>query len=456
LDSAAESSGIIRGSGWDQTLFEGKQFPSAAALSSHPKLKQRKIVLRRIDYHAYWVSQTILHQVLANNPPLEIEGGLIVRDQDGHPTGIFVDNAMDLVDEILPKRTDEDRLRYLESTAKEMLSLGLTTVNDAATDLETIAFYKRLDAQDKLPVRVTGMVNCGYTFCGDQVEKVTGNKFNLRSVKLFVDGALGSWGAALWEPYSDKNSSRGVLRASWPTFLPLIQRWVEAGFQVNSHAIGDRANTLVIDAYEQVLSQLSNSTHAHSTRDSFNSLRLRIEHAQVLRPTDMERMGRMGIIASVQPTHAIADMDYAEDRLGSERIHGAYAWNSLLKNNVRLALGSDFPVTGVSPFLGMHAAYTRRKPTLSNDTDVGRGWYDPERIESMQQIVDGFTIDASFAGFTEHLIGSLRVGKLADFVVVNHNLFHTPASRDLIADRILQTHVLATFLNGRMVFNRSI
>jgi len=150
-------------------------------------------------------------------------------------------------------------------------------------------------------------------------------------------------------------------------------------------------------------------------------------------------------------------MDYAEDRLGSERIHGAYAWNSLLKNNVRLALGSDFPVTGVSPFLGMHAAYTRRKPTLSNDTaDVGRGWYDTERISSMQQIVDGFTIDASFAGFTEHLIGSLRVGKLADFVVVNHNLFHTPASRDLIADRILQTHVLATFLNGRMVFNRSI
>lgn len=127
-----------------------------------------------------------------------------------------------------------------------------------------------------------------------------------------------------------------------------------------------------------------------------------------------------------------------------------------VRNNVRLALGSDFPVTGVSPFLGMHAAYTRRKPTLSDETDGGQGWYDTERIESMRQIVDGFTIDASFAGFTEHLIGSLRVGKLADFVIVNHNLFHPAASRDLIGDRILQTHVLATFLNGRMVFNSSI
>ncbi|KAA1097226.1 hypothetical protein PGT21_028702 [Puccinia graminis f. sp. tritici] len=441
---------IIRGSGWDQTLFEGKHFPTAAALSSNPKLQGKKIVLRRIDYHAYWVSEAVLDSVLAKNPPLDMEGGEVVKDQDGNPTGVFVDNAMDLIDAIIPERTDEDRFRYLESTAKEMLSVGLTTVNDAATDLETIRFYKALDDQDKLPVRVTGMVNCGYTYCGDQVEKITGNKFNLRSVKLFVDGALGSWGAALWEPYSDLKSSRGVLRAPEEAFLPLIQRWVEAGFQVNSHAIGDRANTLVIDAYENVLSNLNRSTH--SARP-FNFPRLRIEHAQILRLADIERIGKMGIIASVQPTHAIADMDYAEARLGSERIRGAYAWNSLFKNNVTLALGSDFPVSSVSPFLGIHAAFTRRKPGPSENDDH-QGWYPSERIESLQQIIDGFTIHASFAGFTEHLTGSLRVGKLADFVIINQNLFDSSKSRDQISERILNAQVLATVLNGQIVFGK--
>ncbi|WAR59928.1 hypothetical protein PtB15_11B569 [Puccinia triticina] len=441
---------IIRGSGWDQTLFEGKQFPTAAALSSNPKLQGKKIVLRRIDYHAYWVSDAILDSVLAKNPPLDVEGGEVVRDPDGHPTGVFVDNAMDLIDENIPKRTDEDRLKYLESTAKEMLSLGLTTVNDAATDLETIEFYKRLDAQDKLPVRVTGMVNCGYTYCGDQVEKISGNKFNLRSVKLFVDGALGSWGAALWEPYSDMKLSRGILRAPEETFLPLIQRWVDAGFQVNSHAIGDRANTLVIDSYEKVLSNLNSS--AHSPRP-FNFPRLRIEHAQILRHADIERIGKMGIIASVQPTHAIADMDYAEARLGSERILGAYAWNSLLKKNVTLALGSDFPVSAVSPFMGIHAAFTRRKPVPSQ-IDGTEGWYPSERIENLQEIIDGFTIHASFAGFTENQIGSLRVGRLADFVIINQNLFDSTKSRDQISDQILNVKVVATILNGQTVFGK--
>ncbi|KAH9450687.1 hypothetical protein Pst134EB_018212 [Puccinia striiformis f. sp. tritici] len=452
---STDPSRIIRGSGWDQTLFEGKQFPTAADLSSEPKLRDRKIVLRRIDYHAYWVSSAILDSVLAEHPPLNVEGGEIVRDQDGHPTGVFLDNAMDLIDQILPKRTDEDRLRYLESTAKEMLSVGLTTVNDAAADLETIKFYKRLDDQDKLPVRVTGMINCGYIYCGESVERIAGNKFNLRSVKLFVDGALGSWGAALWDPYSDMGSSRGILRAPEEIFLPLIERWVEAGFQVNSHAIGDRANTLVIDSYETVLNKLNRSEHSPRP---FNFPRLRIEHAQILRPDDIERIGKLGIIASVQPTHAIADMDYAESRLGSERIKGAYAWNSMLKNNVKLALGSDFPVSPVSPFLGIHAAYTRRKPNDSshniNDDDDDQGWYPSERIEAMKEIINGFTINASFAGFTDHQIGSLKVGKFADFVIINQNLFDSSLSRNLISNRILNTHVLATLLNGQIVFGK--
>ncbi|KAI9607511.1 hypothetical protein H4Q26_006038 [Puccinia striiformis f. sp. tritici PST-130] len=438
---STDPSRIIRGSGWDQTLFEGKQFPTAADLSSEPKLRDRKIVLRRIDYHAYWVSSAILDSVLAEHPPLNVEGGEIVRDQDGHPTGVFLDNAMDLIDQILPKRTDEDRLRYLESTAKEMLSVGLTTVNDAAADLETIKFYKRLDDQDKLPVRVTGMINCGYIYCGESVERIAGNKFNLRSVKLFVDGALGSWGAALWDPYSDMGSSRGILRAPEEIFLPLIERWVEAGFQVNSHAIGDRANTLVIDSYETVLNKLNRSEHSPRP---FNFPRLRIEHAQILRPDDIERIGKLGIIASVQPTHAIADMDYAESRLGSERIKGAYAWNSMLKNNVKLALGSDFPVSPVSPFLGIHAAYTRRKPNDSshniNDDDDDQGWYPSERIEAMKEIINGFTINA--------------IGKFADFVIINQNLFDSSLSRNLISNRILNTHVLATLLNGQIVFGK--
>ncbi|MBW0488002.1 hypothetical protein O181_027717 [Austropuccinia psidii MF-1] len=441
---------FILGNGWDQSLFVGKRFPTASDLASNSILVGRKIVLRRIDFHAYWVSSAVLNLALANFTKPDVPGGQIIRDERGQPTGVFVDNAMSLVNHVLPNRTDQDRLEYLKSTADEMWSVGLTGVHDAAADPSTVEFYKKLDVEDSLPVRVSAMVDCDNIYCGNRVEKYEGSKFSFRSVKLFVDGALGSWGAALWEPYSDKPLSSGILRSPEETFLPLIQQWVDAGFQVCAHAIGDRANSIVLDAYEEVLKQLNLISDPRH-----NSLRLRIEHAQIIRPADLSRLGKLNVIASVQPTHAIADMDYAEARLGSGRMHGAYAWNSLLKNNVTLALGSDFPVSSLSPFLGIHAAFTRTKPVLrTSQNSKVEGWYPDERIETMEEIIQGFTIHASFAGFNEHKVGSLAIGKRADLVIIDRNLFDYEKSREEIGDEILNVRVLTTILDGKVVYGK--
>ncbi|KAI8456825.1 amidohydrolase family-domain-containing protein, partial [Phakopsora pachyrhizi] len=452
---------FIFGDGWDQTLFESKEFPTAGDLSTDPILKDYSIVLRRIDFHAFWVSRSVLDLIdIPEDSDHEFDGGEIVRDKLGKPTGIFVDNAMDLVRDVLPKTTNEERLRYLKSVSKEMLSLGLTTVNDAAADLDTLKFYKALDLQGKLPVRILAMVDCGFEFCGDQIERYQSSMLTIRSAKLFIDGALGSWGASLWEPYTDKPQSNGTLRVPVEEIFPLVKRWVQAGFQVNSHAIGDRANTIVLDAYEQVLRSIGTIDGPCP-----NVPRLRIEHAQILRRTDITRMAKLGIFASVQPTHAIADMDYAEDRLGPDRIKGAYAWNSLSRENVTLVFGSDFPVSPVSPFLGIHAALTRKKPNEGGD--VRAGWYEEERIRDMKEIIKSFSLYSSVSSFNEDLIGSLKVGKAGDLIVVDKNLFKKDPEwlknlkDDYILEqddddddetKILNMKVLGTVLNGKLVY----
>ncbi|KAG0146073.1 hypothetical protein CROQUDRAFT_657872 [Cronartium quercuum f. sp. fusiforme G11] len=445
----------VLGDGWDQTLFETKEFPSAADLSTDPLLVGRPIALRRIDFHAYWVSQDIINRLNLSDPDMEVEGGEIIRDSLGRPTGIFLDAAMDLIDKIQPKRTDEDRLAFLHTTAKEMLSVGLTGVNDAAADLDTISFYRKLDKENKLPIRIWAMVNCWDKFCGDSVELYEGSRLTVRSVKLFLDGALGSWGAAMSSPYSDNPETRGILRMDPETILPLVRQWVTAGFQVNAHAIGDRANSIILDAYAQVLAEVDGISEPNLTSYiSSNKLRLRIEHAQILKPSDIVRMGNLNVLASVQPTHAIADMDYAEDRLGPERIRGAYAWKSLQRNNVTLVLGSDFPVSPVSPFLGIHAAFSRKKPIITNDSNPS--WYPNECISTIQEIINGFTKDVCYSNFVEHKLGSLISGKLADLIILDQDIMNDVNYNNLTRkeqeDMILNVRVKATILNGNLVF----
>ncbi|ORY86060.1 amidohydrolase 3 [Leucosporidium creatinivorum] len=430
----ADRSRFVLGLGWDQTKFGGSgEFPTADDLERDPRLAGRPIYLKRIDVHALWVSPAIITK-LGSDLPATVPGGLIVRLPSGEPSGIFVDNAMALVTAVIPPWTDEDRLRFLRTTARQMLDSGLTSVHDASLSLADIAFLRGLDQQGKLPIRIYGLVSCEplNSYCGDEVERYDGDRFTLRAIKIFTDGALGSWGAAMHEPYSDNPSERGIMISPEEHLAPLVKKWIDKGFQVCSHAIGDRANTVVLDAYEKAL----------PSGVTARELRLRIEHAQILTPDDIARTGRLGVISSVQPTHATSDMGYAEARIGPERIKGAYAWTSLAKAGSPLALGSDFPVEQVSPWLGIYAATARK--WLNGDSPHGTdGWYPAEAL-SLLDTLRGFTTGAAFASFQEHRVGSLEVGKEADFIVVDKDLF---AMEDF---EIPETKVRATVVGGRL------
>lgn len=258
----------------------------------------------------------------------------------------------------------------------------------------------------------------------------------VRAVKLFVDGALGSWGSAMWEPYDDKPEDRGLLLLPEAGITPLIHYWVEQGWQVASHAIGDRANSLLLDAY----ATLSNS----------QEIRLRIEHAQIVRLNDTQSFGELGVIASMQPTHCTSDMNYVEKRIGSERAKGAYAWQSLSTANAPLALGSDFPVERPDPLHGIYSAITRLDADGHSPAGAG-GWYPDERL-TRAQALHGFTLGAAYAQFEEHLTGSLEVGKRADFIVLDKDMLDesitTPAA-------LRRAKIKATVVDGQLVWSAS-
>ncbi|GJN93898.1 hypothetical protein Rhopal_006957-T1 [Rhodotorula paludigena] len=344
-------------------------------------------------------------------------------------------------------------MRFLRATALSMLSSGLTSVHDAALSPADVRFLRALDEQHRMPVRVYGFVGCEPTnsWCGDDegVERYEGDRFTVRAAKIFTDGALGSWGAAMHQPYSDAPDKKGFLITEEDELRELIGKWIAKGFQVNSHGIGDRANTAVLDIYESVLRNLTRADGRDpgddaEVRRTQREWRLRVEHAQIMTLEDIERMGRLGIIASFQPTHATSDMAYAETRLGPERIKGAYAWRSLLNAGAPYALGSDFPVEAVNPFLGIYAAVTRKwaDGERAGDSPHGeKGWcvfaslsfeaferyearmraqsrYPAERLTPLEAL-RGFTTSAAYAAFQADEVGSLAVGKHADFIVVD-------------------------------------
>ncbi|GAA5942541.1 amidohydrolase [Sporobolomyces koalae] len=426
---AANTSRFILGLGWDQTKFvdlpQGQGFPAAADLDVDPRLEGRPIYLKRIDVHALWVSTRIL-DLMPRSLPEVVPGGMIVRYPDTErPTGIFLDNAMSLVTRVIPPWTDNLRLEYLKTTSRQMLKHGLTAVHDAALSLEDIRFLKELDREDLLPIRVYGMLSCENplnSFCGDEPnsDKYLGNKFDLRAVKLFVDGALGSFGSAMHEPYSDNPDSKGILICPKDELDRVVKQWVAKGYQVNSHGIGDLANTLILEAYSSVLANASSESSDWTRR---NPLRLRIEHAQILRVEDIQLMGKLGVVASFQPTHATSDMDYVESRIGPERVQGAYAWRKIIDSGAPYVLGSDFPVESVDPFYGIFAAITREYNPVLNPNRTGsphgpdRAWFKDERLSAIEAL-QGFTTRAAQGAFWEHRVGQLRIGFEADFIVV--------------------------------------
>ncbi|MCG2586294.1 amidohydrolase [Massilia sp. TS11] len=431
-----EQGAWLRGRGWNQEIWKLGRFPTAQELDR--VTGSRPAVLERVDGHAVWVNSAVLKLAGIDDKTPDPTGGKIVRDADGHATGILVDRAADLIEKVMPKTSEEQARAYLDAALGEMARQGLTSVHDAGVSASQDRLYRYYADHGKLSARIYGMIGgVGADF--DSIVKGGGplnsygdDMYALRAVKLYSDGALGSRGAALLAPYSDEPKSKGLLFNSNAEMTRLIGKAMKAGYQVNVHAIGDAGNRQVIDIYGKLIKETRSVGQRH-----------RIEHAQVVALADIPRFQAIGIIPSMQPTHATSDMNMAENRVGPERIKGAYAWRSYLHQGSRIACGSDFPVESPNPFYGLHAAVTRQD---QNGGPAG-GWYANQAM-SLKEAFRCFTLDAAYAGHQEDKIGSLEPGKYADFIVIDRDLFTMPTYD------IYQVKVLQTWVAGRQVFKR--
>ena len=423
----------LLGRGWDQNDWAVQEFPIAADLDA--AFPDRAVWIERIDGHAFWANSAALKaSPRALDGDWQPEGGQIIRDAQGQPTGIFVDGAVGLIEGQVPALDDAATERMLAAATQYAVARGLTGVHDAGVSLQQLRAFQRLADKGDLPLRVYAMADGDSDalawLCKNGPYHHAGGRLDMRSLKLYADGALGSRGAALIEDYSDQHGHRGLLVTPPDQLERLMRQARGCGLQVGTHAIGDRGNRIVLDAYAKVLGDEATSTDH----------RWRIEHAQVIAPEDIPRFGQMHVIAAMQPTHATSDMPWAETRVGPERIAGAYAWRQLLDSGARLALGSDFPVESVDPRLGLHAAVTR----TDLEGHPPGGWRPQERL-TREEALRGFTLDAAYAGFAEDEVGSLEVGKRADFVVLG---------ADPLADDVpLATlPVRATYVDGEAVY----
>lgn len=424
--------GWLLGHGWDQNDWPETAFPTAADLDA--AFPDRPVWLSRIDGHAGWANSAAMRLVVRDlRGNWQPDGGQILRNAVGEPTGVFVDAAMGLIESRVPALDDAQTERALKLGMRAAVEHGLTGVHDAGLPLARMRAYQRLADRDELPLRIQAMADGNGEalawLCKEGLYRHAGGRLQMRMVKLYADGALGSRGAALLEDYSDDPHNRGLLLTDPKDLQIAVDKARDCGVQVATHAIGDRGNRIVLDAYASSLGAASNER------------RWRIEHAQVIAPGDIPRLAKMGVIASMQPTHATSDMPWAEQRVGPKRIVGAYAWRQLRDSGARLALGSDFPVESVDPLLGLSAAVTR--------SDVSGkpagGWRAEEKLTSFEAL-RGFTLDAAYAGFDEASVGSLAVGKRADFLLLDAD----PVVVD--PSRLSKLAVLATYVDGKAVY----
>lgn len=424
----------LTGRGWDQNDWPTTEFPTADLLDA--AFPERPVWLERIDGHAGWANTLALERAGITAATPDPDGGAILRHPDGRPTGVLIDRAMELIERVRPQPDRALKRLALERAVTEAARSGLTGVHDAGMNWETLELLAELADAGRLPLRVYAMADGeGPTLdrlCAEGPYQHPSGRLGMRAVKLYVDGALGSRGAAMLADYSDRPGQRGLTLLDRARLTALVRRASDCGLQVATHAIGDAGNRLVLDAY----ATLDAATRAR--------LRPRIEHAQVIAPADLPRFAELGVIASMQPTHATSDMPWAQARVGAERIRGAYAWKTLLDLGVPLALGSDFPVERVAPSLGLYAAISRQ--------DLhGRprgGWLPDQRL-SRAQALHGFTLGAAHAAFAERELGSLEPGKRADFTVYAEDPLRTPLSR------LPRLRVLGTWLDGRPVAHDS-
>ncbi|MDQ3288050.1 MAG: amidohydrolase [Pseudomonadota bacterium] len=421
----------LLGRGWDQNHWPGQRFPTAADLDA--AFPDRPVWLERVDGHAGWANSAAMAAVQRElTGDWQPEGGRIERDASRRPSGVFIDAAMALVESAMPEPDEATTAQALQLGMRSAVAHGLTGVHDAGVSLKQLRLYQRMADRGQLPLRINAMADgAGQALdhlCSEGLQAHPSGRLQMRSVKLYIDGALGSRGAAMIEPYSDDPDNRGLLLMQPETLEEAVAKARDCGVQVATHAIGDRGNREVLSAYADALGD---------RRDH----RWRIEHAQVLAPADLPLLAQLGVIASVQPTHATSDMPWAEDRVGPQRIVGAYAWRQLRDSGARLALGSDFPVESVDPRLGLHSATTRAD---GQGKPIG-GWHPEEKLTAYEAL-RGFTLDAAYAGFAEDRVGSLEVGKRADFVLLEQD----PLAIDPAKLPVLK--VQATYVDGQAVY----
>jgi len=423
----------IRGRGWDQNDWADTRFPTHAALSR--AVPNNPVYLTRVDGHAALVNARALElaQVTAATP--DPTGGRFIRDSANNPTGVLVDAAQGIVGRVIPASSRAELREQTLAAIAEANRWGLTGIHDAGVAPEGIAVYEELAKEGRYSLRNYVMVRSSDSVLdafmqrGPQKALYDGRLW-IRAIKLVADGALGSRGAALLEPYSDDPGNTGLITTPPERIRSVAVRALKAGFQVNVHAIGDRANRIVLDQFEAALREVPTADH-----------RFRIEHAQILRYQDIPRFAELDVIPSMQGSHQTSDMYWVPNRLGWARAQGAYAWRSLLNTGVVIPNGSDFPVEAVNPLISFHSFFTRQDA----DNFPPGGWM-PEQRTTREEALLSITLWPAYAAFMENESGSLTIGKYADFVVLDRDIM------TIAPEEVLRTRVLMTVLGGKAVY----
>lgn len=422
----------IQGRGWDQNDWEVKEYPTRELLDA--VTGDRPTLLRRVDGHAALTNSAALAAAGITAQTPDPEGGEILRDPDGQPTGLLIDNAVDLVRDIIPPPSEREVRKRVELAIEHCLAHGITAVTEAGVSWSRAQLYQEMAAAGDLDLRVIGMYDDDEetlepAFAAGPIV-TEDHMVTLRAIKLYADGALGSRGALLHRDYCDHPGHRGLAVSSEEHLRAQARRAAEAGFQVGTHAIGDKANTIVLDIYEEIFTEMN-----------LTDPRWRIEHAQILTTQDIPRFAQLGVTAAMQPVHCTSDMDWAGARLCEDRLAGAYAWRSLLDSGAHLCWGTDFPVERVSALDGIYAARTR---THHDGTPEG-GWQAQETVDG-QTALELYTTGSAYASFLENDLGRVAEGYLADLTVLSGNPVACEPSE------LLDMKVLKTIVQGRVVY----